>query len=96
MNYKHEQTATILRRRNSIKAYKILDIQGNNLIVRNNLDKSKTDRTAEFPVSEPGNYKVGGYVDMVLVSRGSNSHAIQLIGHTPPEFVPDNGADVVF
>ena len=92
MEYKHEQTTAILRHRNSIRAYRILDIQGNNLIVRNNLDKG---RTAEYPVSEPDNYKVGGYVDMVFVRRGSSSYAIQLIGHTPPEFTPDNGQDIV-
>ena len=92
MNYKQEQTTTILRHRNSIKAYKILDIQGNNLIIRNNLDKSKM---IEFAVSEPGNYKVGSYVDMIFTRMGSSSHRIELIGHTPPEFMPDNGVDIV-
>lgn len=91
MEYKHEQTTAILRRRNAIRAYKILDIQGNNLIVRNNLNKSKT---AEFSVSEPDKYKVGGYVDMVFTKTGSNSHSIELIGHTPPEFVPKGNIDI--
>lgn len=92
MEYKHEQTTTILRHGGHIRAYRILDIQGNNLIVRNNLDKNKT---AELPVSEPDNYKIDGYVDLVFVRRGSSSYTMRLIGHTPPEFTPDNGQDIV-
>lgn len=92
MKYKPEQTTALLRRRNSIRTFKVLGIKGNDLIIRNSYDRGKT---AAFTVSEPDNYKIGGYVDMVFVRRGSSSYAIQLIGHTPPEFTPDNGQDIV-
>lgn len=91
MKYKHEQTTTILRHRNSIRAYRILDIQGNNLIIRSNLDKEKT---MEFAVSDPDNYKVNDYVDMVFTRTGSSSYRIELIGHTPSTFTPNNGIDI--
>lgn len=91
MEYKREQTTAVLRRRNFIRAFKILDIQGNNLIVRNNLDKSKK---AKFPVSEPGNYKIGSCVDMVFIKTGSSSHTIELIGITPPEFIPQSNIEI--
>lgn len=35
MEYKNEQTKAILRRRNSIRAFKILDIQEDSLVIRN-------------------------------------------------------------
>lgn len=91
MEYKREQTTTILRRRNFIKAFRILDIQGNDLIVRNSYDRNKT---ACFTVSEPDEYKVGGYVDMVFTKTGTSSHTIELIGHTPPEFTPKGNVEI--
>lgn len=91
MEYKREQTTTILRRRNFIRAFKILAIQGDNLIVRNSYDRNKT---AEFAVSEPDEYKVGGYVDMVFIKTGTSSHTIELIGHTPEEFIPKGNVEI--
>lgn len=91
MEYKREQTTTMLRCKNSIRSYKILDVRENRLIVRNPLNKNGT---VEVPVSEPDNYKAGDYVDLVFIRMGSNSHRIELIGHTPPEFSPNNRIDV--
>lgn len=91
MECKREQTTTILRRRNFIRAFKILGIQGNNLIVRNSFDRNKT---AEFAVSEPNEYKVGGYVDMVFIKTGTSSYTIELIGYTPPEFTPKGNVEI--
>lgn len=92
MAYKHEQTTVLLRLRNSIRAFKILDIKGNNLIIRNNFNK---DKTVEFEVLNPNNYNIGDYVDMIFCRTGSNSHRIELIGHTPLEFIPDNRQDII-
>lgn len=78
MEYKREQTTTILRRRNFIRAFRVLAIRGDNLIVRNSYDRNKT---AVFEVSEPNEYKVGSYVDMVFIKTGTSSHTIELIGH---------------
>lgn len=91
MEYKREQTTTILRRRNSIRAFRVLDIRGNNLVVRNSLDRSKT---AKFAVSEPDEYKVGDCVDMVFIRTGSNSYSMELIGRTPPEFTPKGNVEI--
>lgn len=91
MEYKREQTTTMLRRRNFIRAFRILGVRDNNLIIRNSLDRNKT---AEFAVSEPDEYKVGGYVDMVFIKTGTSSHTIELIGHTPPEFTPKGNVEI--
>lgn len=91
MEYKREQTTAILRYRNSIRAFRVLAIQGNNLIVRNSYDRNKT---ACFTVSEPDEYKVGGYVDMVFTKTGSNSYTIELIGHTPTQFTPKGNVEI--
>lgn len=48
----------------------------------------------EFAVSDPDNYKVNDYVDMVFTWMGSSSYKIELIGHTPPTFTPNNGIDI--
>lgn len=93
MAYKHEQTTVILRLRNSIRAFKILDIKGNNLITRNNFNK---DKTVEFEVLNPDNYNIGDYVDMIFFRTGSSSYRIELIGHTPSGFMPVNGEDIAF
>lgn len=91
MEYRREQMITTLRRRNSIRAFRILDVQGNNLIVRNSLDRSKT---AKFAVSEPDEYKVGDCVDMIFIKTGSSSYSIELIGHTPEEFIPKGNVEI--
>ena len=43
------------------------------------IDSTKQDKgkTVEFAVSDPDNYKVGGYVDMIFYRIGSNSHKLQ-------------------
>ncbi len=91
MEYKREQSTIVLRRRNSVRAFRVLAIQGDNLIVRNSYDR---DKTAEFAVSEPDEYKAGDYVDMVFIKTGTNSHTIELIGHTPPEFTPKGNVEI--
>lgn len=91
MEYRREQTTTTLRRRSSIRAFRILDICDSNLIVRNSLDRSKT---AKFAVSDPDEYKVGDCVDMVFIKTGSNSYSMELIGRTPPEFTPKGNVEI--
>lgn len=92
MNYKQEQTSNIKRRRSGITAHKILAIKGNNLTIRKNL---KEPNTMDFSVLDARHYKAGEYVDMVIIKTGDHSSTTKLIGHTPPEFVPDNGVDIV-
>lgn len=92
MTYKYEQTKKpVLRRRNAIKTCKILDIQENNLIIRDYFDK---ENTIKFLVSEPDKYKIGSYVDMTFYRNGSTSCRTELIGHTPPGFVPTDGVEI--
>lgn len=92
MEYKKEQTKLILRKRNSIQAYKILDIKGGNLIVRN---PYKRENTAEILVPKLTNdYKVGDYTDIIFCRTGSTSYKMEVVGHTPSEFAPTNGEDI--
>lgn len=82
--FKPEQASPVLRRRNFIKACRVLDVQGNYLVIEDNLDTSGKMR---FLVTEPDSYEIGGCVDMVFSRIGDSSHKARLVGHTPPEFV---------
>ena len=83
MEFKQEQLTTISRHRNSIEVAKIIDIQGSNLTIeRFNGDKER------FQVSYVGDYAPGQFIDIQFFRTGSSSHALKLIGHTPPEFCP--------
>lgn len=93
MEYKHEQTTAILRHRNSIRAYRILDIQGDNLVIRNPYNR---EHTVGIPVPKlVSGYKVGDYADIIYLRTGSTGYKAEVIGHTPPEFTPDNEQDIV-
>lgn len=86
--YEHIQKTTALRNQNSVKAYKILDIQGKHLIFQLWLNSDKQDK---IMVSKPEEYKVGEYIDMQVVRTSKTSHQIKLIGHTPEAFIPADG-----
>ena len=92
MTYKQEQTKQILRRRNSIRAYKVLDIQEGNLIVRNPYKREHTENIYVPKLAD--DYKVGDYADIIFCKMGSSSYKTELIGHTPPEFVLSNGKNI--
>ena len=91
MTYKYEQTKPALRRMNDIRAFKILDIKGNNLIVRNPYDRERIfDLIA---VKNPNEYKVGGYIDVIINRMGTSSYMAQFLGKTPSDFI-DNGKEI--
>lgn len=92
MEYKNEQNKAILRRRNSIQAYRILDIQGDSLIIRNPYNR---ERTVEISVPKiVGGYNVGDYADIIFLRTGSTGYTAEVIGHTPTEFTPSNGEEI--
>lgn len=92
MEYKKEQTKLIFRRRNSIRAYKILDIKDGSLIVRN---PYKRENATEIEVPKPtDDYKVGDYADIIFLRTGNTGRKIEVVGHTPPEFVPTTRDDI--
>lgn len=92
-NYEKEQKSRIQRKINSIWAAKILEIDGNHLVVRRSL---RDDKKASIPVSDPEQYKVGQYIDVIIWSTGSSSYGAKYIGITPDEFIPEDGADIGF
>lgn len=89
--YEHIQKTTALRNQNSVKAYKILDIQGKYLIFQLWLNSDKQDK---IMVSKPEKYKIGEYIDMQVVRTSKTSHQIKLIGHTPETFIPADGRNI--
>ena len=89
--YERIQKTTALRNQNSIKAYKILDIQGKHLIFQLWLNSDKQDR---IMVSKPEEYKVGEYIDMQVIRTSKTSHQIRLVGRTPKEFTPIDGRNI--
>lgn len=90
-NYKFEQTTMELRSKRSITAHKILDIEGNDLVIRLWLNRDDIER---FRVAEPENYEIGQYVDFVILRTGKASHTTKLIGKTPEQFIPVDGSDI--
>lgn len=92
MEYKDIQKTTISRHFNRVTAHRILDIQGNNLIIQ--LWPSDSSKTASIPVSMAEEFSIGDYVDLQVIRHGKTSHSITLIGRTPQKFIPANGAAV--
>lgn len=90
-NYKFEQTTMELRSKRSITAHKILDIEGNDLVIRLWLNRDDTER---FHVTGSENYEIGQYVDFVILRTGKASHTTKLIGKTPEQFIPVDGSDI--
>ena len=90
-DYKQEQLTNALRHQNSIHPHKILNIDGNNLVVRL---WQNSEQTATVPVSMADYYNIGDYVDMQVFQRGKTGYSITLIGNTPEKFIPCDGADI--
>lgn len=90
--YEHIQKSTALRNQNSVKAYKILDIQGKSLIFQLWLN---SDEQGQIMVSIPEEYKIGEYIDLQVTRTSKTSHQIKLIGHTPDAFIPDDRRNIV-
>ncbi len=91
MEYKHIQTTAALRSQNSIKAHKILSIEGNSLIFQLWLN---SDEQGRLSVSMPEEYQTGQYIDLQVIRRSKTSYEIHLIGRTPQKFVPDDGRNI--
>lgn len=86
MDCKNELKA---RHENNIYALKVLNVDGNRVVVRNALDTS-----TRISIIVPDTYyEPGTYVD-VAFSEKSKSFNARLIGITPPEFVPNDGAEI--
>jgi len=92
MKYEFERSKPALRRMNSIRAFKILNVKGNNLIVRNPYDREKTFDL--ITVKNPNDYKIGNYIDAIISRTGTSSYMSQFLGNTPPELVPTAGEEI--
>lgn len=89
--YERRQLSTVLRHKNNVKAHKILDIQDNYLMVRLWRNKCETERIL---VSIAEEYKIGEYIDLVVLRMSKTNWRVELIGHTPQEFIPEDDADI--
>lgn len=77
------------RHENNIYALKILNVDGNRVVVRNALDTS----TCISLVAPDSYYEAGTYVDVAFSEKDKSFNA-RFIGITPPEFVPNDGAEI--
>ncbi len=91
MEYKHIRTTAALRSRNSIKAHKILAIEGNSLIFQLWLNSDEQER---LTVSMPEQYEIGQYIDLQVIRTSKTSYQIHLIGRTPQKFIPADGRNI--
>ena len=86
--YEHIQKTTALRNQNSIKAYKILDIQGKRIFFQLWLN---SDEKGSISISMPEEYEIGQYVDMQVIRHSKTNYSVKLIGATPKAFIPADG-----
>ena len=89
--YEYIQTTAALRNQNNVKAHKILDIQGNHLIIQLWLNSDKQEGVM---VSMPEEYKAGQYIDLQIARTSKTSYQIRMIGRTPKAFVPTDGRNI--
>lgn len=78
------------RHENGIYAVKILEVRGNNIIVKNPLNPKTCVRV---PVSDTDYYGIDIYVDVAFANDGEVFKA-NLIGITSPEFIPIDGDEI--
>lgn len=79
------------RHENGIYALKILEIRGNNAVVKSPLNPKIC---VLVPLTDSDYYGAGIYIDVQFVKTGKTSFKADLIGITPPEFVPINGEEI--
>lgn len=91
MEFEHVQTIMVLRRKNGIKAYKILDIRDGHLVFQLWLN---SDEQGRITLSVPEEYSVGEYIDLQVVRTSKTSYIVKLIGRTPQMFVPADGRNI--
>lgn len=91
MEYKKEQMNLRLRTTNSIRAFKILDIENGKISILNPYSKRIEKISSKMLQNES---EVGNYVDVIFCKTGSHSYSIEVMGFTPPEFTPRNGEDI--
>lgn len=87
---KSEQTNATKRRENNIRSFKILDIKGDGLIIRNAVNKG----TCSIAVLDSSDYEVGNYVDVIFSRTGTSSFKTEFLGKTPQEFVPQSNIEI--
>ncbi len=87
----NEQNTVLNRYRAGIRAYRILDIRGNDLIFRL---QNKSEKTCVVPVTDAENYRPGEYVDLVIEITGKTSFTAKMVGKTPSQFVPADSAEI--
>lgn len=79
------------RHESGIYALKILEIRGNNAVVKNPMNPKTC---VLVPLSDSDYYGAGIYIDVQFVGTGKTSFRANLIGITEPQFVPNDGADI--
>lgn len=91
------QANKFMRRNCNVKAFKILDVSGKNLILRLPAVFGK-NRTMEIPVAKPESYSIGKYVDIILIytidGGVASSYKAEFLGKTPEQFIPENGEEI--
>ena len=92
MEYKAIQKTEPLRCANEVKAYRILDIQGKDLIFQ--LWFNDENSRGSIKVSMPEDYEIGQYIDLQVIRTSKISHKVTLIGRTPHKFIPADGRNI--
>lgn len=85
-----EQYEPESRHESGIYALKILEVRGSNAVVKSPLNPKTC---VLVPLSDSDYYGAGIYIDVQFVETGKTSFKADLIGITPPEFVPFNGEE---
>lgn len=88
-SYDKIQLTALARYQNEISVRQILDIKNGELIMHT---WNSGEDICRIPVKKEQLplYSVSDYVDMIILRTGNASYTARLVGHTPPEFIPDN------
>ena len=90
--YEHIQTTAALRNQNKIKAHRLLDINDGQLIFQ--LWPNR-DEQGCLSVSMSEEFKIGEYIDLIVLRTSRTSYTVKLIGRTPQKFIPADGRNIV-
>ena len=81
----------LTRHFSGITSHKVLKVENDKIIIRRTIN---SDKLIDFPISDPGEWREGQFVDMLIIPTGDNSFRAHFKGKTPERFI-DRDKDVI-
>lgn len=81
----------LTRHFSGITSHKVLKVENDKITIRRS---ANSDKLIDFPISDPGEWKVGDFADFFIIATGSHSYRCDFRGRTPEKFI-DRDKDVI-